>query len=90
MTKHAWAQGRRLYADGRIERADAPTQDELWELDLELGRWRRHTPPSMPVQLRLEIELLIGWQLRQCPWSREQKRMARWWQVDKACNAGCC
>jgi len=87
MTKHGWAPGWRLNAEGRWikEREGALTQEELWDLDKAFDLWWAANPLKhpMPVLMRHKIRRLIVWALRQCPWSQEQKQMARWWAAYK-------
>jgi hypothetical protein len=84
MTKHGWGPVWELTLDGKIEQVRAPTDDELWGLELELDAWHEAHPDTMPPLLWAKLQRLIGWQLRQSAWSREEIQTGHWWAVDTA------
>src|SRR5262245_51321309 len=81
MTKHSWAPALWTTADGEIETARAPTEDELSELDHELFEWRGTHPDAMPPKLWVRLRQFIDWHLSQYPWNRERIRQMRWFHV---------
>jgi hypothetical protein len=73
----------RLTLTGAVEAVRAPTQDELWDLDRQLGEWQLQQTLSspaggLPPELHFGLQQLIAWQIVQQLWTRRQILLMSW------------
>jgi hypothetical protein len=73
-----WGPAYRLSPISEIEKARAPTQDELENLYHQLNEWRGAHPECMPSDLWVKLRQFIEWQTLQYPWTRRQIQLTRW------------